>query len=115
MNTLFKGSQGEGATSDRDIRIVEARKGYVRYRRVSTGQEWEVRGTCEGRGLCLVGVVVQTPSGPIQIRDLAHLEELKAALGRVRIDVGEDEQDLDVPVMPGFENDGCCPLIGTWL
>jgi hypothetical protein len=47
--------------------------------------------------------VIDTPDGPVQIRDHAHLAELRARLGRERID-----SELDVPVTPEFR--GCCPF-----
>lgn len=90
------------ATADPDVVIEERRPGYVRYRH-SDGRRWEVHGVCDRRGDCLVGAVIVTSAGPVQIRDHAHLELMKRELGRERVD-----SELDVPVGPGFT--GCCPL-----
>jgi hypothetical protein len=95
------------ATVDPDVVIEEQYEGYVRYRHTD-GRRWEVRGICDRRGDCLIGAVIDTSAGPVQIRDHAHLEELKALLGRDRID-----SELDVPVGPGFK--GCCSLEVTPL
>ena len=85
------------STADDYIFIEEQREGYVRYRRISDGRRWEVHGTCDRRGDCLIGATVDE----IQIRDHEHLEELKVILGKQRID-----SELDVPVTPEF--DDCC-------
>lgn len=92
-----------------DLEVVIEERGtdaagmpWVRYRR-SDGRRWEVRGRCDRRGDCLIGAVVQTPDGPVVVRDRAHIEELKRTLGRERID-----SELDVPVTPEFK--GCCPF-----
>lgn len=85
--------------------VIEAQgPGYVRYRCTTDGRRWEVTGVCDRRGNCLVGAVING----VQVRDLAHLAEMVASLGKNRID-----SDFDVPVTPAFE--GCCPLIGRWL
>jgi len=89
-------------TADPDVWIEECRDGHVRYRR-RDGRRWEVWGKCDRRGDCLIGAVIQTPDGPVIVRDHAHIEELKILLGRGRID-----SELDVPVTPEF--DGCCPF-----
>lgn len=89
------------ATADPNILIEEQRSGYVRYRHTLTGRRWEVHGECDRRGDCLIGAVIETPAGPVQIEDHAHLEQLAAELGRERID-----SELDVPVAPEFR--GCC-------
>lgn len=94
-------------TADDTVRIEDAEIGYVRYQSID-GRRWEVRGICDRRGHCLVGAVIQTPSGLVQIESLEHLEALKAELGAERID-----SEMDVPVGPGFE--GCCPLEITVL
>ena len=73
-------------TADPTVVIESRREGYVRYRR-SDGARWEVRGSCDMRGDCLVGAV-----DPL---------------------LGPPEDRLDVPVLPGFT--GCCPLVGRWL
>ncbi len=89
-------------TSDPDTMIEEQREGYVRYVHTD-GRRWEVHGFCDKRGDCLVGAVIQTPDGLVQIRDRAHIAELKILLGQERID-----SELDVPIGVGFS--GCCPL-----
>lgn len=89
-------------TVDPRILIEERRPGYVRYRH-EDGRRWEVHGACDRRGDCLIGAVIDTPDGPVQIRDHKHLEELKRVLGRERVD-----SEMDVPVGPNFR--GCCPL-----
>ena len=70
-------------TSDPDVLIEEERKGYVRYRSISTGRRWEVIGICDYRGHCIEGAV-----NPL---------------------LGPRETRLDVPVTPEFS--GCCPFI----
>jgi hypothetical protein len=94
-------------TADPTVRIEHQEPGYVRYR-ANDGRRWEVRGTCDRRGFCLIGAVIQTPGGPFTVESLDDLEFLKVELGRERID-----SELDVPVGPGFE--GCCPLEVTEL
>lgn len=73
-------------TADPHVVIEAQHVGYVRYRR-DDGRRWEVNGTCDGRGDCLVGAV-----DPL---------------------MGRPDERLDVPVTPEFT--GCCPLIGRWL
>jgi hypothetical protein len=94
-------------TADRSVCIEARAPGYVRYRAVD-GRRWEVRGTCIRLGHCLVGAVVRTPGGLVQVASLAHLAQLQQQLGVARID-----SPLDVPVAPGFT--GCCPLEITCL
>jgi hypothetical protein len=94
-------------TVDAGVRIEEQSPGYVRYR-ADDGRRWEVRGTCDRRGNCLVGAVIQTPGGLVEIESLEHIERLKADLGVQRL-----ISEMDVPVGPGFE--GCCPLEVTEL
>lgn len=94
-------------TSDRHVVIEERAPSYVRYRS-DDGRRWEVRGDCDKRGNCLVGASIQTPGGLVEVKSVEHLEQLKVALGRERVD-----SELDVPVTPGFE--GCCPLEITVL
>lgn len=89
-------------TNDPDTMIEEQREGYVRYQH-RDGRRWEVTGVCDRRGDCLVGAVIATPDGLVQVRDRAHIAELKTLLGQERID-----SELDVPVGSGFT--GCCPL-----
>lgn len=95
-------------TNDPDTVIEEKHEGYVRYRRLSTGERWEVSGVCDRRGDCLIGSVIDTPNGPVQIKDHAHIDELKLLLGKERLD-----SEMDVPVTAGFT--GCCPLEITVL
>jgi hypothetical protein len=89
-------------TYDPAVFIEEQRPGYVRYRNTD-GRRWEVHGTCDRRGDCLIGATISTPDGPVKVRDHKHLAELGEQLGRERID-----SEMDVPVGPGFK--GCCPL-----
>ncbi len=89
-------------TNDPDTMIEEQRESYVRYVHTD-GRRWEVHGVCDRRGDCLVGAVIDTPGGLVQVRDRAHIAELKMLLGQERID-----SELDVPVGVGFI--GCCPL-----
>jgi hypothetical protein len=87
-------------TADPGVWIVERREGYVRYE-ADDGREWEVHGTCDGRGDCLVGVVLD---------DGTMVETIEQA--RALIEAGglmtAEGQPLDSPVGPGFS--GCCPL-----
>jgi hypothetical protein len=94
-------------TADETVRIEEQGPGYVRYQSIH-GDRWEVRGICDHRGYCLIGAVVDTPDGLIQIESLEHIEQLKQQYGEDRVFA-----QLDVPVGPGFE--GCCPLEITVL
>lgn len=73
-------------TADPYVFIEEERAGYVRYS-CTDGRRWEVRGTCDYRGDCLVGA-----NDPI---------------------LGPRETRLDNPVGPGFS--GCCDLKVTVL
>lgn len=84
-------------TSDPHVFIEERREGYVRYQRRTDGRRWEVWGTCDHRGDCLIGAVIEGET----IRDHEHLEEMKQWLGSERID-----SEMDVPVTPEF--DSCC-------
>lgn len=86
-------------TADPDVLLEERRDGYWRYRRISNGERWEVRGVCDRRGHCLVGATLHGEF----IRDLEHLSNLCARLGVLRPD-----SDLDVPVTTSFK--GCCPF-----
>jgi len=92
-------------TSDLYIFIEEVKPGYTRYRQLDDEgklvRRWEVHGTCDRRGDCLIGAVIDTPDGSIQIMDQDHLNELKEVLGKERIDY-----ELDVPVSPEFNT--CC-------
>lgn len=89
-------------TSDPSVFIEEQRQGYVRYRRLTDGRRWEVHGECDRRGDCLIGAVVQNEHAEEEIiRNHAHIEELKARLGKERIDA-----ELDVPTTP--ECTSCC-------
>lgn len=84
-------------TADPAVWIEEQRAGYVRYRN-SVGRRWEVHGSCDRRGDCLVGAVIE---GYGSIRSKADIKRAQRALGRERID-----SELDVPVTPEF--DTCC-------
>lgn len=89
-------------TADPVVYIEEARPGYTRYVRTTDGRRWEVHGTCDRRGDCLVGAVLQGPLGElVQVADKAHLHRLALAWGRARVD-----SVLDVPVTPEFRT--CC-------
>lgn len=92
-------------TADPDILIEEQRVGYVRYRR-SDGARWEVFGVCDYRGDCAIGAVIDTPDGPVEIRDHAHLRQLAKHLNRGR----HIQSELDVPIGPNPVN--CCDVPG---
>ena len=85
-------------TCDPDTLIEEIREGYVRYRRLSDGMRWEVRGVCDKRAWCLVGAVIDGET----VETIERARELAAAY-----------DGPDVPVGPGFK--GCCPLEVTVL
>lgn len=74
-------------TAEPGVFIEAQRPGYIRYVRASPRQRWEILGTCDMRGDCLVGA-----NDPL---------------------LGPPESRLDVPVTPEFA--GCCPLVGRWL
>jgi len=90
-------------TSDPAVQIEDRGPGWVIYRR-NDGARWIVRGTCDRRGLCLIGSVIDG----VEVEDLDHLAELVKIKGQDRID-----SELDVPVTPEFH--GCCPLVGEYL
>lgn len=94
-------------TSDETVRIERQELGYVLYQSVD-GRRWEVRGVCDRRGYCMIGAVIETLDGMLEIQSLEHLEQLKQELDKERLD-----SEMDVPVGPGFE--GCCPLEVTVL
>lgn len=77
--------------------VIEAR-GYamIRYRNRLTGRRWEVHGTCDNRGDCVIGSWVH---GEL-VRDHTHLADLRVRYGP-RLGF-----DLDCPVTPEFS--GCC-------
>lgn len=83
----------EEPTADPTVVIEERGEGYVRYRNIE-GRRWEVFGTCDKRGNCLVGAVI---GGEI-IKDIERAHELAVAY-----------KGLDVPVTPEFS--GCCEFI----
>jgi hypothetical protein len=87
-------------TADPFVVIEDQQSGYVRYRNIKTGRRWEVWGTCDRRGDCLVGAVVDTPDGKVQIAD----KDAISLFDQARL-----VADLDVPVTPEFT--GCCPFI----
>jgi len=94
-------------TADDTVRIEAQEPGYVRYQ-ANDGRRWEVRGTCDRRGDCLIGANINTPWGMVQVESHQMLADLRLELGTDRID-----SEMDVPVGPGFE--GCCPLEVTEL
>ncbi len=89
-------------TSEEGVFIEERRDGYVRYVR-DDGTRWEIHGTCDYRGDCLIGSVL--PDGTV-IDSRETLDRLSTERGRL-------VSALDVPVTPEFT--GCCPLTGRWL
>jgi|SRR5215470_17234678 len=94
-------------TADETVRIEEKFPGYVRYQDIN-GRRWEVFGTCDRRGFCMVGAVINVRGQDVLIESVEHLVQLAQDLGVDRID-----SEMDVPVGPGFE--GCCPLEVTVL
>lgn len=88
--------EGLTPTADPSTFIEEQRPGYVRYRNTD-GRRWEVHGTCDYRGDCLIGTWVE---GEL-VRDHKHLEEIKRRTGKERL-----QSLMDVPVTPEF--DTCC-------
>src|SRR5687767_455448 len=87
---------GETASADPLVVVEEQRPGYVRYRNAE-GRRWEVHGTCDRRGDCLIGSMIE---GEL-IESHAHLEQVKRRVGKERV-----QSDLAVPVTPEF--DVCC-------
>jgi len=96
-------------TADPDVLLVSSKKDYWLYERISTGARWEVKGTCDRRGDCIVGAVIQTIDGPIQITSKDHILQLRQQYGLAAI-----TSQLDTPVIKGFEG-VCCPLVITEL
>ena len=88
--------KGEQRTADPLVVIEEQRPGYVRYRNAE-GRRWEVHGTCDRRGDCLIGTFIE---GEL-VEDHAHIERLKRRLGVERLGSA-----MDTPVTPDF--DTCC-------
>lgn len=88
---------GEQPTADPHVAIEEQREGYVRYRH-ENGRRWEVHGTCDRRGDCLIGTYVEA-FGWINSR--ADLELARRKTARERLDA-----EMDVPVTPEFNT--CC-------
>lgn len=84
-------------TTDPNVFIEEQADNYIRYCN-SNGQRWEIFGTCDKRGNCLVGAVID---GEV----IATLEDARK--------LAKSYTGLDVPVTPNFK--GCCPLKGRWL
>lgn len=78
-------------TCDPHVLIEECRVAYVRYRNTVSGRRWEVHGTCDRRGDCMVGGVV----------DGKVIETLQEARTAALAYTG-----LDCPVTPEFR--GCC-------
>lgn len=91
------------ATYDPTVFIEEKREGYVRYRNLE-GRRWEVWGSCDYRGDCLIGSVIDGET----VRDHAHLEEIKRRLGVERL-----VSEMDVPVSEDFNS--CCASDGTLI
>lgn len=92
-------------TCDPDVVIEDKREGYCRYRRISTGDRWEVFGVCYMWGFCLIGANVWTPDGIVEIKDFFHLKQLQWKYGRLS---SHPDVSLDVPVTPDFRE--CCPF-----
>ncbi len=84
-------------TSDPSVFIEEQREGYIRYRSLD-GRRWGIEGTCDHRGDCLVGAVIDGE----YVDSIERAHELALAY-----------TGLDSPVTPEFS--GCCPLKGKWL
>lgn len=82
-------------TADPHVFIEARGEGWIRYRNVE-GRRWEVHGTCDRRGDCLIGSVIDGET----IRDHEHLTAIAARKpGRI-------DSELDVPVTPEFIT--CC-------
>ena len=90
--TTFIFDQGEGW------------KIYVEVDGDSIVRKWKVTGTCDRRGDCWVGGIMNTPDGPVLVESIEHYQELRAQIGDAWIDA-----QPDVPIAPGF--DGCCPFV----
>ena len=84
---------GLEATVDPQVFIEEQSEGYVRYQNPVTKKRWEVFGTCDKRGNCLVGATIDGEF----IETLERAHELAIAY------CGDD-----CPVTPAFK--GCCPF-----
>jgi hypothetical protein len=93
----------DAPTADPDVVIEAKRSGYVRYRNTRTGRRWEVSGTCDRRGDCLIGAVIP---GFGQITSYGDIEAAKQQLGVKRL-----VSEMDVPVTPEFV-DTCCAAAG---
>ena len=93
------------ATADPDVFIEERREAYIRYRRRSTGERWEVIGECDQRGNCLIGAVLEIDGEDVLVRDHAHIEEMKARTGKERLG-----PELDVPTTLSYKGT-CCPFV----
>jgi hypothetical protein len=91
-------------TADPYVVIEEQSPGYIRYRNTLTNERWEMYGTCDRRGDCLIGSIIDGET----VRDHDHLAEMVRVRGKERID-----SELDVPITPGFKD--CCPFVGRWL
>jgi hypothetical protein len=93
-------------TSDPDVFIEASGSGFVRYWRRTDNRRWQVNGTCQRLGECLVGAVITLGNGSLYtIPDLDSLTSLQLSLGRKRLDAEED-----VPVTPEFNS--CCAARG---
>ncbi len=95
-------------TSDPFVVIEQKRQGYIRYRNTQTGRRWEVRGTCDRRGDCIIGAVFTAEDGEVvQIQDKAHLTQL---LLLTKWQKAIANQGIDTPVTPEFNT--CCAGAG---
>lgn len=79
-------------TCDPGVWIEEQSAGYARYRR-DDGRRWEVHGTCDKRGTCLIGAWIDGA----EVTTAEHAAALAAGY-----------TGPDCPVTPEFK--GCCPF-----
>jgi hypothetical protein len=95
-------------TADPFVVIEEQRAGYVRYLNTQTGRRWEVSGTCDKRGDCVVGAVITAADGStVTIASLDHLRQL---LRQKKWQLAITANGLDTPVTPEFNT--CCAAAG---
>lgn len=85
-------------TADPDVVAEQLEQGCAVYRNVVSGRRWRVKGTCDRRGDCLIGAVIDG----VVVRDHAHLADLARTNARV-------DSHLDVPLGPGYDG-SCCPM-----
>lgn len=87
------------------VEVEEIRPGYARYRNTRTGRRWEVRGTCDRRGDCVIGAVFNHPDGStIQVESVNHLKQLVRPNSKWRDVIASS--GIDTPVTPEFNT--CC-------